>query len=85
MTKIVYEIIQHDGGWAYRVGKVISETFRTREDAHSAARLAAERQHGSVPQHDIEFEDSNYHWHTERSGSGPDTEVDDPAEKPKKQ
>lgn len=81
MTKIVYEIIQHDGGWAYRVGKVISEPFRSRDEAHHAARQAAERQHAGVPQHDIEFEDSNYHWHTERSGAVPDTDVDDAEEK----
>jgi hypothetical protein len=84
MAKIVYEIVQHDGGWAYRVGKVVSEPFPTREAAHLAAQQAADRQRGGVSQHDIEFEDSSYHWHTERSGSGPDTDVDDPAEKPKK-
>ena len=84
MSKVVYEIIQHDGGWAYRVGKVVSEPFRTREEAHEAAQQAADRQRGGVSQHDVEFEDSNYHWHTERSGIGPDTEVDDPGEKPRK-
>ncbi len=39
MTKVTYEIVQHDGGWAYRVGKVLSETF----PSHDAARKAAER------------------------------------------
>ena len=38
MTKVVYEIVQHDGGWAYRVGEVFSETF----PSHDAARAAAE-------------------------------------------
>jgi hypothetical protein len=27
MSKITYEIVEHDGGWAYRVGAVFSETF----------------------------------------------------------
>ena len=27
MPKVTYHIIEHDGGWAYRVGDVISETF----------------------------------------------------------
>ncbi len=27
MTKITYEIVEHDGGWAYRVDGVFSETF----------------------------------------------------------
>ena len=28
MAKITYEIVEHDGGWAYRVAGVYSETFR---------------------------------------------------------
>ena len=39
MTKITYEIVEHDGGWAYRVGGVFSETF----PSHDLARKAAER------------------------------------------
>ena len=27
MTKITYEVVEHDGGWAYRVGGVFSEAF----------------------------------------------------------
>jgi len=27
MTRIVYEVVEHDGGWAYRVNGVFSETF----------------------------------------------------------
>ena len=27
MTKIVYHIVEHDGGWAYKVDGVFSETF----------------------------------------------------------
>src|SRR5262249_36540671 len=29
MTKIIYEIVEHDGGWAYRLDGVYSETFRS--------------------------------------------------------
>jgi hypothetical protein len=25
MTKLIYEIIKHDGGWAYRVDETVSE------------------------------------------------------------
>ena len=39
MTKITYEIVEHDGGWAYRANGVFSETF----SSHDAARKAAER------------------------------------------
>ena len=27
MAKITYEIVQHDGGWAYRVDETFSEAF----------------------------------------------------------
>jgi hypothetical protein len=39
MTKITYEIVEHDGGWAYRADGVFSETF----PSHDLARKAAER------------------------------------------
>jgi len=39
MTKITYEIVEHDGGWAYRADGVFSETF----PSHDKARRAAER------------------------------------------
>ncbi len=27
MAKLVYSIVEHDGGWAYKVGSTFSETF----------------------------------------------------------
>ena len=27
MAKVIYEVVQHDGGWAYKVGDVLSETL----------------------------------------------------------
>ncbi len=41
MGKVTYEIVEHDGGWAYRLGTTYSETFRTHADALAAARIAA--------------------------------------------
>lgn len=41
---IAYEVVEHDGGWAYRAGVTLSETFPTREAALEAAVEAAERQ-----------------------------------------
>ena len=47
MPKVTYHIIEHDGGWAYRVGDVISETFPSHDLARRAAeRAAAEQQVG---------------------------------------
>ncbi len=44
MAHVTYTIVQHDGGWAYKVGDVFSETFPTRADAHAAAAIAASEQ-----------------------------------------
>jgi hypothetical protein len=35
MTKITYEIVEHDGGWAYRVDGVFSETFPSHDISQS--------------------------------------------------
>ena len=43
MTKITYEVVQHDGGWAYRVDGVFSEAFPSHDEARSAAEQAASR------------------------------------------
>src|SRR5262245_24242227 len=42
MSKVTYEIVQHDGGWAYKVNGVFSEPFSTHAEALAAARAAAE-------------------------------------------
>src|SRR6185312_13238106 len=44
MNKVTYQIVEHDGGWAYKLGDVYSETFRTHEEALNAARAAAAEQ-----------------------------------------
>ena len=48
MTEVVYKIVEHDGGWAYKVGDVLSETFASHDEALQAARSAAERSIASV-------------------------------------
>jgi hypothetical protein len=41
MTEAPYEIIEHDGGWAYTIGGVISQRYPTREAALINAEQAA--------------------------------------------
>jgi Uncharacterized protein conserved in bacteria (DUF2188) len=79
MAKVVYEVVQHDGGWAYKVGSVLSETFPTRAAAHAAAASAAERQRHEGATEAIEYEDSKGKWHEElaEGTDRPDTELDD--------
>jgi hypothetical protein len=79
MVTVSYEIVEHDGGWAYRVKDVYSETFATHEDAVAAARDAAERQHLAGATTAISFQDRDSQWHEElaEGNDRPDTEVVD--------
>jgi hypothetical protein len=45
MTKITYHIVEHDGGWAYKVDGVFSEAFPSHDLARKAAERAAREQH----------------------------------------
>jgi hypothetical protein len=65
MTKIVYEIVEHDGGWAYKVNDVFSETFPTHASAHEAAVRAIAEQRVPGQTEPIQFEDENGKWHVE--------------------
>lgn len=77
MSKVVYKIVEHDGGWAYRVGSTYSETFPTQEDAVKAAERAAAEQQIAGASDGIEYEDSSGKWHEELSDGRdrPQTEV----------
>ncbi len=79
MAHVTYRIVEHDGGWAYKVGDVFSETFRTHEDAVRAARRAAAEQRAPGNTEAIEYEDSDGNWHTEtaRGNDRPETDVSD--------
>jgi uncharacterized protein DUF2188 len=78
-NEVTYEIVEHDGGWAYKVDGVFSETYPTHSMALAAANAAAAEQ--QVPGHSevIEYEDEKGRWHTEnaRGGDRPHTTVKD--------
>jgi hypothetical protein len=76
---VVYNIVEHDGGWAYKVGDVFSETFPTKEDAKAAADIASREQRISGETTDIEYETADGKWHDETAigTDRPDTEVRD--------
>ena len=65
MSHVTYTVVEHDGGWAYKVGDVFSETFATRELAHRAAALAALEQQTPGQGGPIEYEDRAGRWHEE--------------------
>ncbi len=77
MTKVIYEIVQHDGGWAYRVDGVYSETFPTHDAARAAADRAAGEQRVSGEAVGITYEDASGRWREEvdEGDDRPDTEV----------
>lgn len=79
MTHVVYEIVEHNGGWAYKVGDVFSETFATHDEARQAAQNAAAEQQIAGSTEGIEYQTSDGSWHREVAPGGdrPETEVKD--------
>ncbi len=79
MTKVVYEVVEHDGGWAYKFNNVFSETFPSHEAAHTAAERAAAEQKVPGRTEEIQYEDGKGQWHNEtaKGDDRPATEVVD--------
>ncbi|MBB3972439.1 DUF2188 domain-containing protein [Hansschlegelia beijingensis] len=79
MANVQYEIVEHNDGWAYKLGDVFSETFPSREAAHAAAERAAGEQRVPGDATDIEYEDENGRWRVEHASADdrPSTTVKD--------
>jgi hypothetical protein len=79
MSEVTYEIVEHDGGWAYKVGGAFSEPFPTHAAAVKAAQAAAAEQKTPGQTEQIEYEDEEGKWHTEtaRGSDRPDTRIKD--------
>ena len=82
MSKITYEIVEHDGGWAYKLDGTYSETFHSHADALAAAKIAAAGQQVAGRTEGIEYEDAAGKWHGEvaQGDDRPQTEVSDTTE-----
>jgi hypothetical protein len=65
MTKVTYEVVEHDEGYAYRAGDVFSETYPTPEAARAAAEQAAQRQTLTGTDEIIQYQDSQGGWREE--------------------
>ena len=77
MAEVHYHIVEHDGGWTYKVGDVFAETFKTRAQAEAAAQRAARERRVPSDPAEIEFEDEKGEWRVEHSdGQPPKTDVD---------
>ena len=79
-----YKIVEHDGGWAYKLGDVFSETFPDHDAAMRAAEQAADRQQVAGESTDIAYQDAKGQWKTEFASGGerPETEVVDSPDAP---
>ena len=65
MTKVTYEIVEHDGGWAYKVDGVFSEPFPSHDAGRLAAEYAAQEQLVPGETTGIQYEDKEGRWHDE--------------------
>ncbi|HEY4212417.1 MAG TPA: DUF2188 domain-containing protein [Steroidobacteraceae bacterium] len=70
MPKVTYQIVQHDGGWAYKVDETFSEPFPTHDAARRAAENAASEQRVPGSEVEIVYEDKKGRWHDEQSRGG---------------
>jgi hypothetical protein len=77
MAKVVYRVVEHNGGWAYQVDHVYSETFGSHDRARRAAERAAAEQRLSGEEAAISFQDAEGRWHEQliEGDDRPDTSV----------
>jgi Uncharacterized protein conserved in bacteria (DUF2188) len=79
MAKIVYRIVKHEDGWAYKARGTFSETFPSHDAALAAARIAAGEQKVPGETVGIEYETADGVWHEEvdPGSDRPETAVED--------
>ncbi len=70
MSQVTYKVVEHDGGWAYTVDGVFSETYATHDAARRAAEIAAAEQGVGGKTEGIVYEDAEGKWHEEIADGG---------------
>jgi len=83
MPNIVYEVVEHDGGWAYKVGDVFSERFETHDQARQAADKAAARHELADETEVISYQDEKGDVHVEVAAGEDRPEADVEDEEPR--
>ncbi|HLP69194.1 MULTISPECIES: DUF2188 domain-containing protein [Ciceribacter] len=76
MVKVTYEIVPHDGGWAYKLGDVYSETFASHDEALEAVRIVVQEQQVGDEPVEISYQDESGKWREEYSDGGDRPEVE---------
>lgn len=79
MPHVTYRVVEHDGGWAYTVNGVFSESFASHAEALGAAKRAAAEQRTPGRTEVIEYESADGKWRTETAAGSdrPETDVQD--------
>ena len=79
MSEVTYHVVEHDGGYAYKVGDVFSETFPSHDEALQAAPAAAAEQQVPGSTEGIRYQDGTGVWHDEtaRGDDRPVAKVED--------
>ena len=70
MAHLTYHIVEHDGGWAYKVDETFSETFPSHDAARAAAHKAAAEQQVGGRTAGIVYEDKDGQWREEIADGG---------------
>ncbi len=65
MTKVIYKIVKHEGGYAYTANGTFSEAFISHDAAKTAATTAAREQQQPGAGSGISWEDASGVWHEE--------------------
>ena len=81
MTDITYHVVEHDGGWTYKLGDVFADTYRSHDEALAAAKAAAAKHEMPSDTEVIAWEDDKYRWHEETADGSdrPHAAVEDDA------
>ncbi len=79
MPSVTYRIVEHDGGYAYKLGDVFSESFPSHDAALKAAQRVAREQQVGGDSAEISYQDASGQWHSEHvdGGDRPQAEVID--------
>lgn len=70
MTEVIYEIGEHDGGWAYKVGNVYSDPIAPAKAFMQPRPKSLWNSACPGETEAIQFEDAKGQWHTETAQGG---------------
>ncbi len=79
MSEVTYKVVEHDGGYAYKVGDTYSETYPSHAEAVQAAQAAAAEQQVPGSTEGIRYQDRAGAEHEEiaKGDDRPVAKVDD--------